>query len=233
VNPRIILLDHPDSGCSDDLIPMAAAFQRQAQEHFQQFYGQSCTVVAQPLVNVATASHPRMMRFGTAMVDSDWILGYFSDPDQPGALGYHDMTPTGTPLGKIFPKLDAEDGQSLSVTTSHELLEMLADPFLSMACQGPDGKFWAYEVCDAVEDDSYLIDGILVSNFVTPQYFQPPSAMSGVQLDYLKLVTNPYEVRPGGYMQWNSGAGWNQEQHAEKAPRAYRQYGIGRAHARR
>lgn len=51
---------------------------------------------------------------------------------------------------------------SLQVTTaiSHELLEMLADP-------GDDGL----EVCDPVEDGSYWLNGVWVSDFVTRAWF--------------------------------------------------------------
>jgi hypothetical protein len=35
------------------------------------------------------------------------------------------------------------------------------------------GRFWAYEVCDAVEETSYIVDR-QVSNFVLPPYFEPP-----------------------------------------------------------
>lgn len=31
-----------------------------------------------------------------------WLLGVFDDADQAGALGYHDLTRTGLPLGKVF-----------------------------------------------------------------------------------------------------------------------------------
>lgn len=206
--PHVVIVNHPGSGANDaDLPAIAAALQRQVQEHFALFYNLTCTVGVVPLSAVGT---------------SDWVIGLYKDADQPGALGYHDMTPNGTPLAKVFPLLDKEDGGELSVTISHELLEMLADPYLSKAVQADDGKFWAYEVCDAVEEDVYPIDGIHVSNFVTPHYFEPPQLVTGLQLDWMKLVRKPFEVRPGGYMQYHNGAGgWHQTTHA-KAPRSYR-----------
>lgn len=213
-------------GVSDPLDAIAAALQRQLREDFCPKFdvSSSCEVVA-----LHGRHAPDKSDFSLA---DDWIIGLFQDADQPGALGYHDETPAGLPLAKVFPLLDAQDGSALSVTISHELLEMVADPYLSLAVQSHDGRFWAYEVCDAVENDQYLIDGIAVSNFVTPQYFQPPKLLTGVQLDQMKLVTKPFEVRPGGYMQWNRGNGWHQVLHQEVAPRAYRQSLVGRAHRR-
>lgn len=216
VPPRIIIVDHPGSGAPGmmQLAAIAAALTRQVNEHFQPYWNTRCSSVA-----VAPYMQP---------TESHWVIGLFKDADQPGALGYHDVTPSGAPLAKVFPLLDAQDGGNLSTTISHELLEMLADPYLSRATQGPDGKFWAMEVADAVEQDEYLIDGVKVSNFVTPHYFEPPQQIAGVKLDHLGLVKAPLEVRPGGYMQWNSGNGWHQVVHSQLAPRAYRQSVAGR-----
>lgn len=202
--PHIVIVNHPGSGADDSALPkIAAALQRQAQEHFAPFYNLTCTV------GVSTPAASRL----PVTTPSDWQIGLFKDADQPGALGYHDTTPAGLPLAKVFPLLDAEDGpDGLSITLSHELLEMLADPWLTKCVQSSvDGKFWAYEVCDAVEADKYEIDGVPVSNFVTPAYFEPPSSRAGVKFDYLGLVRKPFEVRKGGYGQWHSASGgWHQ-----------------------
>jgi hypothetical protein len=208
VPPRIVILDHVGSGAPGlmQLKAIAAALHRQVNEHFDVFWNMRATVVAD------TVAGP-----------SDWVIGLFKDADQPGALGYHDTTSNGTPLAKVFPLLDAQDGQNLSTTISRELLEMLADPYLSRATQSPDGRFYALEVGDAVENDEYVIDGVKVSNFVTPHYFEPSQDLTGIRLDYLGLVKTPYEVRPGGYMQWNDGSGWHQITHAQIKPRSYRQ----------
>lgn len=204
--PRVVIVDQ--TGVKDDLVRMAGALQLQVQRDFAPLYHVSCSV------EVAK---------GNPAPDA-WVIGLFKDPDQPGALGYHDETPSGLPLAKVFPLLDAQDGSPLSVTISHELLEMLADPLLAKAVQSPtDGRFWAYEVCDAVENDSYPINGVQVSNFVTPQYFEPPNDLTGVKLDQMGLVTEPFEVRPGGYMQYFDSDGWQQVFNQSKAMRRYRQ----------
>jgi len=39
-----------------------------------------------------------------------WQIVITDDPDQAGALGYHEMTSQGTPLGKVFARLDLESG---------------------------------------------------------------------------------------------------------------------------
>lgn len=213
-SPRVVIVDHNDSGADpSSLAAMAIALQQQVQNDFAPYYHVSCTVEIAGADSVPTDA---------------WVIGLFSDPDQPGALGYHDTTPNGMPLAKIFPKLDAQDGSPLSVTVSHELLEMLADPLLAKAVQSTlDGRFWAYEICDAVENDSYTLGGVALSDFVLPQYFEPPTDLAGVKLDFMGLVKTPYEVRPGGYMQYFSN-GWHQVVNQSKARRSYRATLAGR-----
>src|SRR6516164_9774230 len=54
-----------------------------------------------------------------------WWLSLLDSSDQANALGYHDLTSDGLPLGKAFVKTDMDEGLNWSVTASHELLEML------------------------------------------------------------------------------------------------------------
>lgn len=125
------------------------------------------------------------------------------DPDLQGVLGYHDFTPDGQPLAFVFAKTDLDNKLSPSVTLSHEILEMLGDVYCSW-CTLIDVKnqHWLFtiEVCDAVEDDAdgYDIDGVRVSNFVFPDWFEPASKSK--YLDRNKLCKHPLEIRPGGYM---------------------------------
>jgi hypothetical protein len=90
-------------------------------------------------------------------------------PDAPDAAGYHDTLPNGAPIIRIV--FDA----SVSVTISHECLETAADPGANRWAWGTDGSEYALEVCDPVEAFSYDIDGVSVSAFVLPDYFDPGS----------------------------------------------------------
>ena len=50
-----------------------------------------------------------------------WQLVLLDDSDQADALGYHDLTETGRPLGKVFVRLSrraADNGQSPRATSS-------------------------------------------------------------------------------------------------------------------
>jgi hypothetical protein len=76
--------------------------------------------------------------------------------------------------GKVFVGSDIPTGYTWTVTASHELLEMLADPDINLTAfvesTASSGVLYAYEVCDACEADEfgYKINGTLVSDFVFP-----------------------------------------------------------------
>ncbi|HEV7217411.1 MAG: hypothetical protein ACHP8A_07770 [Terriglobales bacterium] len=139
-----------------------------------------------------------------------WQIVITDNPDQAGALGYHELTNTGAPLGKVFAALDIDSGSSWSVTLSHELLEMLGDPWINWCAESPDGKLFALEVCDAVEADElgYEIDGVMLSDFITPSWFEPTEAD---RVDFMKRISKQLELAPGGYISvLDPGKGWTQ-----------------------
>jgi hypothetical protein len=173
--------------------------------------------------------------------DSSWLLGIFDNSDQAGALGYHDVTAQGLPLGKIFAGTDAQYGSSWTVTASHELLEMLGDPDINLTVfrQDKDGSgvLYAYETCDACEDDqfAYDINGIKVSDFVFPSWFEEFHGV-GTQYDYGKKINAAFDLLVGGYIgiyNVTAGNGWTQKT-AAQVPLMYKmRAGIGSRRERR
>jgi len=155
---------------------------------------------------------------GTNPPAGTWWLTILDDSDQAGALGYHDLTSDGQPLGKVFAGTDLKYGSNWTVTASHELLEMLADPNINLTVfvQNNDttGRLYAYEVCDACEDDSlgYDINGTTVSDFVYPSWFESFRA-AGTQFDYQSQIKQPFQLLKGGYIgifDISAGTGWTQ-----------------------
>lgn len=141
-----------------------------------------------------------------------WKVWLLNKSDDPGALGYHEDD-TGIPESKIFVGDDLEYGAEISVTVSHEILEMLGDPTAQKTVM-LDGKIVALEVCDAVEadEDGPMVGGFRLSNFVYPARFrmQNPSGVDPNQYDYMKLLRGPFPVvRPGGYDLWSDGHTWH------------------------
>lgn len=149
-----------------------------------------------------------------------WWLAILDDSDQANALGYHETTDTGLPLAKVFAKTARQDGVQWTVTASHELLEMLADPEINLTVfvqpTATAGTLYAYEVCDACEADEfgYKIDGTLVSDFVYPTWFESFQPRGATQFCHSGKLTAPLpELLPGGYIgafDVGSGTGWHQ-----------------------
>ncbi|HSM96842.1 MAG TPA: hypothetical protein VLT91_12410 [Rhizomicrobium sp.] len=131
---------------------------------------------------------------------SDWQLVYFEDADQAGALGYHDLTKNGQPVSKVFVKTTIDDGELVSVTACHELFEMVIDPLANLWAQGTHGREFAYEMCDAVEEDTFKVHGVAMSNFVHPSWFEPFKHPRGTRFDHLGRLSAPFTMTDGGYV---------------------------------
>jgi hypothetical protein len=125
-----------------------------------------------------------------------------------GAGGYH-QDKNGQPFAVV------QFGPQWSLTASHECLEMLADPFggrlvaadlLDQALDtgmDPSRVQYLVEVCDPSEsaDFSYTVNGVKVSDFYTPQFFDPVQS-EGVRYSFRGTIDGPRKVLDGGYISW-------------------------------
>jgi hypothetical protein len=153
--------------------------------------------------------------------------------DQPqGVLGFHTEDQGGKLWGVVAaqPELDnggqASTGDwSVSSVLSHEVLEMYIDPNCNLWANDGKGKAYSFEVCDPVEAPTYVVNGVSVSNFVTPAWFDPLAA-STTQFDQLKLLTAPFSMLKGGYVVYES-AGQAQQKFGDEFPDWRRQMKTG------
>lgn len=112
-------------------------------------------------------------------------------PEAPGAAGYHATLANGAPveyIGRDGSNSLTLGGQALSVTISHECLEVLGDRAANVWADNGQGTEFAQELCDAVESYSYMVGGVAVSDFVLRAFFTPGapgpySYMQGAGLD--------------------------------------------------
>lgn len=198
--PQVAIFNDPSSGEADlDVNRMVEALGKQLHDDFGPAWG--------------TGAHLHFVDSGKKPPPGMWVIALLASSDQAGALGYHDLTPDGLPLGKVFAGTDRQYGQKVSVTLSHELLEMLSDPWINLTAQSDDGKFYAWENCDAVEADGlgYDIDGVTVSDFVLPHWFGHGNG----PVDHCGHISSAFELAPGGYISVfdpASGQGWQQVQ---------------------
>lgn len=130
---------------------------------------------------------------------SAWPIRIVDSPV--GGLGIH-LDRARKPFAQVKPTSD------WSVTASHELLEMLADPLGNHFIQAPDiapksdGHLVQYlvEVGDPCEIYEYKIDGVAVSDFITPEYYDESATASA--LDFLGRLPKPLAVPKGCYISW-------------------------------
>ncbi|MFC5472422.1 alkaline phosphatase family protein [Paraherbaspirillum soli] len=121
------------------------------------------------------------------------------------ALGYHERNLSGIPCGFVFLDVCKQLGDEWSTALSHEALELIADPLCNLLVQGPhpdidDRRVYHYfEMCDAVQAQSYEIDGVRVSNFVLPQYFSE-GEREHARNDFCSSGLTAFHVNPGGYI---------------------------------
>jgi hypothetical protein len=205
---------------------VVAALQKQIEEHFWPAWGLDAELELVTSPERVEGPHDgapyENPNRSTPLDPTWWQLVILDDSDQADALGYHQTTPAGMPQGLVFARTTMQDGGQWTVTASHELLEMLADPEINLSVFVQDsnattGKLYAYEVCDAVENVTYAIDGVMVSDFVLPSYFEPGTigATPAAPFDFLKQLTMPLPaLLPGGYLSvFQVGAqsqGWTQ-----------------------
>jgi hypothetical protein len=144
-------------------------------------------------------------------VKGAWAMVFLDDADQPGALAYHDLTPDGLPESKVFVKTTLENKDLVSVSASHELVEMLVDPATNLMTTGPDPKtVYAYESADPVEALSFPVNGIPMTDFIYPAYFEDFHKPGSVQFDRLGKINKPFQILSGGYQIVFKNGKWSQ-----------------------
>jgi hypothetical protein len=119
--------------------------------------------------------------------------------------------------GQPFALIEAGDSWSLSA--SQACLEMLVDPSgnrlvsADSAISGQGSVDFLMEICKPTADPryAYLINGVVVSDFHTPAYFQS-QAPAGGQYCFSGAVERPRQVLPGGYLTWRDSTSnrWHQ-----------------------
>jgi hypothetical protein len=133
-----------------------------------------------------------------------WAIRLRTNIGEPGALGYHSDSNR-----QPYSLVDVDDG-NWTVTTSHELLEMIADPWgLRMHTAkrplGVDvGSYrvrYLLEVCDPCEAFTYEVGGVLVSDFLLPDWYRT-SPRATDRYSFTGALKAPREVADGGYVSW-------------------------------
>lgn len=195
----------PDVEISE-LTRVAAAIQKQVMRDFSPIWEISASVAAFAAVQDVPVDY--------------WIVTLCYDvPD--GSGGHRDTD--GRPAAFV------EWTDNWSHSASHEVLEMIVDPWGKRLVAGPSIKpdqgrvEYLVEVSDPCqsEDCAYSVNGEVVSDFYTPRFFDP-SVSPGVRYSFSGKITAPRQVLPGGYLSWReslSGHWWQAQWYTGTAPR--------------
>lgn len=191
LNRHVALISESEAVDPGALMRVAAALQKQAVRDLGPLWSVAATVDAFATLEDAPLDY--------------WPVIIRDDIRQPGAAGVH-MDDDGQPYALVT----ADDDVSVwSLTASHETIEMLVDPFGNRLVAGDSPKpgqgrvQFLVEACDPSEDarNAYTVNGVLVSDFYTPHFFDPVAA-PGVRYSYTGAVTAPRQVLEGGYLSW-------------------------------
>lgn len=155
---------------------------------------------------------PARLKKTRGFIKGAWGFVFLDDSDEPNALAYHDLTPEGLPMSKVFVRSTLENHDLVSVSASHELVEMLVDPALNLMATGPDPRAgYAYESADPVEETSFKVNGIAMSNFVYPSYFEEFHKRGSVRFDHMGKLTRPFQLLRGGYQSVFKNGRWTEK----------------------
>ena len=200
----ISIINYSNQQVSDEEVQTAIrSINRQIEGDFAPYWGLGA------VLRLEGRSCPHPSKQNPMDMRGDAVIYLWDGKASKDALGYHDQNNRGIPYGFVYPALSAEMEEHWTATLSHEALELIADPEANLLVQGPHPAhpehfaFYWYEMCDAVQDESYQIDGITVSNFLLPLYFTSSGERSG-RNDYLSRAhagktLASFGVNPGGY----------------------------------
>lgn len=175
--PTIAVINETEELRDNDLTVWVNAIQHQLLEDVAPFWREAGEII---LVAIPRGQQPPQ---------ATWQVIVTENTDKAEDLGYHDLTEFALPIGKVFTETTRNDGQTVSRVLSHEILEMVVDPFISRK-QTIEGTTYLVEVGDPVHLDrmGYLKFDVLVSNFVTPDYYR---YTAGSRYDFRELLQQP------------------------------------------
>jgi len=145
--------------------------------------------------------------------DGAWALVFVDTEDQASADGWHDLTERGMPLAKVFLRVLAKETRdsftkaefpeaftdAVSLTATHEIAEMLVDPAVTLCVQRPGFGLYGLEVADPCEEDGFRIDGLKMTDFVYPAWYEAFHEPGSTKFDECEKCHRPFQILRDGY----------------------------------
>jgi hypothetical protein len=192
------------------LLQASAAIQKQLARDFLPMWGLRATIdTFEDLSSVPSDYRPVVIfsdpaRIGDELevaVGPEYAAQLIDDFERGRIGGLHLNAFTRQPFALV------EVSDAWSVIISHEVVEMIADPYGNrlIAAKHPvdDHQRVEYlvEVCDPCQAVWYPVNGVPVSDFYTPRYFDPVGVPGG-RYSFTGLVERPLQILDGGYLSW-------------------------------
>ncbi len=188
--PTIACFNHAKTPLGVDFDALIAAMQKFADKHFAPVWGTPARLVK-----------------SRGFLKGAWAMAFLENSDDGDAEGYHDVTPEGLPMAKIFVHTTLKQKDKVSIAASHELAEMLVDPATNLYSSGPKkNRLYDYEVADPVEELWFEVNGIPMTDFVYPTYFEAFHKSGSTRFDHMDALQHPFQVHKDGYQSyWVNG----------------------------
>ncbi len=188
------LMNQSSTVANDDIVRVAAALDIQVKRDLAPIWNVTADLITIP-------SDQPVPRGVSPIIIVDATPGDFA--------GQHRITQD-IPWAMVSTKRD------WALAASHECIELLVDP-TGMATRSSvglalvdgelhelDDRFdYLLEACDPIEDadHAYSIDGIVVSDFYTPHYFDD-QVTPGTRYSFNGALSRPREIGRNGYLSW-------------------------------
>src|SRR5712692_6656281 len=115
--PVIAVVNQSNDVTDADLTTWVNAIQRQLLEDMAPFWRE------------AADANLMVVPSGESPPSDSWQVVIMENADVANDLGYHELTNFSLPLGKVFSETTRQNRQTISRVLSHEILEMVVDPF--------------------------------------------------------------------------------------------------------
>lgn len=157
-----------------------------------------------------SASYVKLLSKGESFPKGAYNLILLDEISLEGALGYHEDEDGGKiPVSYVPVKEIREDDATVSEVATHELGEMIVNPFVSqeseMRTVKHDNKEYIVEIADPVQEVPYrLFNGELGANFVWPIWFGMSQTRKWIdQTSYVtgnSKINSQFELSDTGYI---------------------------------
>jgi hypothetical protein len=164
-----------------------------------------------------------LVRGGEKPPEKCWWLNLQDDIKEEGVLGYHGVNAEGLPMAHVGVRSSTQAGMPWSLAASHTLVQLLANPKGTLAVVEGD-RVIPQEICRPCygEQYAYRINGVLVSDFVLPAWFEDFRKPGSTRFDWAGHVNKPFQVLPGAYLFYFDGARSRQYFASSEKPKVIR-----------